>query len=257
MADIEILRHVAAKSGLGLKYLSKDEKISMALEQIRELFPEAILKGGTALNRVYLSKKGAGRFSEDIDLDYPDISAVKEKIFGLKGFNVQGPRLVRRIFRFDCFYANEFGDKDRIMIEFNPDKQRFVSAGDILVKSPFIEAHSCIFRVYSLEDLIAKKLLALNSRTEGKDIYDVFYALEFDFDRKKVFQALDFAVEDRGMFFKSILQKLKSAGENFAYIGNSTNHFIPASLRPDWKMFIGTLAQKIETIFGNSKNSVQ
>ena len=44
MADIEILRHLAAKTGLGLNYLSKDERISLLLEQLRDLFPEVVLK---------------------------------------------------------------------------------------------------------------------------------------------------------------------------------------------------------------------
>lgn len=70
MADPEILRYVSVKTGLGLKFLSKDEKISIALEQLRELFPEVILKGGTALNRVHIIKSGVSRFSEDIDLDF-------------------------------------------------------------------------------------------------------------------------------------------------------------------------------------------
>lgn len=255
MADIEILRHLAAKTGLGLKYLSKDEKISVALEQLRPLFPEAILKGGTALNRVHLAKKGVSRFSEDIDLDFisaelvdKKISAIKERIAKMEGFDVQGPRILHSVFRFDCYYVGELGEKDRVMIEFNVRERKFLGSGDVLVKSPFIETHPAIFRVYSLEDLIAGKLAALNSRTEGKDIYDLFYALDLDFDKKKLAAALSYAYpgkEGFREFFKSIGKKLKGAKENAHYIGNSANHFIPTTLRPEWKMFIGTLAQKI------------
>jgi len=61
MADLEILRYLAAKTGIGLKYLSKDEKISIILEQARELFLDVVLKGGTALNRVYLQKLEASK----------------------------------------------------------------------------------------------------------------------------------------------------------------------------------------------------
>ena len=70
MVDREILRLYALRTGLGLKYLSKDEMISVALKQLRPLFPDVIFKGGTALNRVYLSQIGVNRFSEDIDLDF-------------------------------------------------------------------------------------------------------------------------------------------------------------------------------------------
>ncbi|MBU3968187.1 MAG: hypothetical protein KKG76_12595 [Euryarchaeota archaeon] len=34
MADSEILRYLSIKTGLGLKFLSKDEKISIALEDL-------------------------------------------------------------------------------------------------------------------------------------------------------------------------------------------------------------------------------
>lgn len=126
MADIEILRYLATKTGLGLNYLSKDEKISIILEQQRDLFPEVVLKGGTALSRVYLAKKGVSRFSEDIDLDFISDKGLNEKISTIK---------------------------DRV-----------------------------------------------------KD-----------------------------------------------YIGNSTNHFIPRNLRPDWKVFIDTLILKIEGVLGEVK----
>ncbi len=136
MADIEILRYLASKTGLGLKYLSKDERISIILEQLRDIFPEVILKGGTALNRVYLAKLGVSRFSEDVDLDFVSsnglnekISTIKERIGEIKDFDIEGlweikdfdiesPRILHRTLRFDCHYINEFGEKDRIRIEF-------------------------------------------------------------------------------------------------------------------------------------------
>ncbi len=113
MADPEILRHISAKTGLGLKYLSKDEKVSIVLEQLRGLFPEVILKGGTALNRVYLTRLGVSRFSEDIDLDFVSdygldekISAIRERVAEITDFDVQGPRILHRTLRFDCYYMN-------------------------------------------------------------------------------------------------------------------------------------------------------
>lgn len=79
MADLEILRYLSSKTGLGIKYLSKDEKISILLEQIKDIFPEVILKGGTAINRMYLAKSGVSRFSEDIDLDFVSNKPLDEK----------------------------------------------------------------------------------------------------------------------------------------------------------------------------------
>lgn len=257
MADPEILRYISTKTGLGLKYLSKDEKISIVLEQLRDLFPDVILKGGTALNRVYLTKLGVSRFSEDVDLDFVSnkdlnnkISDIKGKIAGIKMFDIEGPRILHRTLRFDCYYINEFNEKDRIRIEFYLTSTGSLKAEDVLVKSPFIETHPAIFKVYSLEDLMARKFVALYNRMEGKDIYDLFYCLDMDFNEENLFKALKrimgFYRIDQLNFLNDLLLKLKEAKKNAYYIGNSTNHFIPRNLRPEWKLFINTLILKIE-----------
>lgn len=260
MADPEILRYISAKTGLGLKYLSKDEKISIALEQLRNLFPEVVLKGGTALNRVYLAKLGVSRFSEDIDLDFVSnrglnekISAIRERIAGLKGFDIATPRILHRTLRLDCYYINEFDERDRIRIEFYLTRTESLGREDALVKSPFIETHPVIFKVYSLEDLMARKFVTLYNRMEGKDIYDLFYCLDLDFDKENLQEALkiilDFYKINQASFLGDLVSRLKEAGKNAYYIGNSTNHFIPRNSRPDWKVFIDTLISKIERAY--------
>ena len=99
MVDREMLRLYALRTGLSLKYLSKDEMISEALKQLRPLFPDVIFKGGTALNRVYLSQIGVNRFSEDIDLDYIGTGSPADRIpritgsmQNLRGFEVATPK---------------------------------------------------------------------------------------------------------------------------------------------------------------------
>ena len=261
MADPEILRYLAVKTGLGLNYLSKDEKISILLEQVRDLFPEVILKGGTALNRVYLQKLGVNRFSEDIDLDFVSsksldkkISTIKEKTLKIRGFDMEGPRILHRTLRFDFYYINEFDQKDLVRLEFYLTQTEAVKIKDVLVKSSFIETHPVIFKVYSLEDLIARKLITLYNRMEGKDIYDLFYCLDLEYSVKDLLKALEFTLKfykvDQFKFSNEILSRLKAARKNAYYIGNSTNHFIPRRLRPDWKSFIDTLIPKIERMLG-------
>jgi len=264
MADPEILRYLASKTGLGIKYLSKDEKISIILEQIRDLFPEVTLKGGTAINRVYLAKLGVSRFSEDIDLDFVSnkslnekISMIEERLVGIKSFDIEGPRILHRTLRFDCYYMNEFDEKDRVRIEFYLTMTKFLKVEDTLLKSPFIETHPVIFKVYSLEDLMARKFVALYNRMEGKDIYDLFYCLDLDFDKENLFKALkimqNFYRINQASFLNDLLSKLKEARENAYYIGNSTNHFIPSDLRPEWKVFIDTSILKIERTLSDIK----
>jgi len=260
MADPELLRYLAVKSGLGLKYLSKDEKITILLGEIRIRFPDVVMKGGTALNRAFLARSGACRFSEDIDLDFISKRPLPEKIASITGrmktipgFEIDGPHLLHRTVRFDCKYTNEFGDRDRIMAEFYLTRSRAVKTLDVLVASPFIETHPTLFTLYSLEDLLARKMIALYNRGEGKDMYDVFYCLEEKIDRVAFDRALALAEESYRIkpesFPGDLIDKLHELRKNADYIGNSTNHFIPRKRRPDWRIFIDTLSLNLERFF--------
>ena len=64
---------------------------------------------------------------------------------------------------------------------------------------------------------------------------------------------LDFYKLSESGFVNELLLRLREARENAYYIGNSTNHFIPRNLRPDWKVFIDTLILKIERALGEVK----
>jgi predicted nucleotidyltransferase component of viral defense system len=259
MVDREFLQLYAARTGLGLKYLSKDEKISLALEQLRTLFPGAVFKGGTALNRVHLAKLGVSRFSEDIDLDCPgkgrmaDRKAqITERMQNLRGFEIAAPRTMNWTVRYDCGYALESGERDQIRVEFYLKSPVLMPSEDVLVKSSFIEAHPTVFRIYTLEVLMAKKFVALYNRMEGKDIYDMFYLLDMPFDRHEFAMALRAVQEENGIaaegFYENLRAKLRDAKKNSFYLGNCTNHFIPGRLRPNWKIFIDTLALKIDRL---------
>jgi hypothetical protein len=256
MAEPEHLRRISASTGLGLQFLVRDERLSLALEGLRERMPGTILKGGTALNRVHLAKRDASRFSEDIDLDIAGKGTVsdvanagRKALAGIGAFGVEGPRRLHNTLRFDCLFTNEFGQRDRIRVEFHLGATGRLGAKDTLVKSPFVESHPTIFLVYELEDLLAMKLVALRNRTEGKDIYDLYHGLDLDHDSAKLIEAL------KGMlgpyhtsmddFWPGLLDKLQKAEGNSRYIGNATNHYIPVRLRPDWEIFIRSLEQKI------------
>ncbi|NJE26406.1 hypothetical protein E3E22_07195 [Thermococcus sp. MV5] len=259
--DERMLKYTAARMGLGLNYVDKEEKISLLLSQLWEIFGEkAILKGGTALNRVYLAKIGATRFSEDIDIDYfngnVEVSA-REIIEGMKKieeFNVKGPRILHRTFRFDCYYTNALGNRDRVKVEFYLSRPPYIEAKVELVKSPFIDSYPTMFTVYSLEDLLAKKIVALYNRMEGKDIYDVFHALNMEFEMEKFLKALELTLtfyRIEGDFWRALISKLNQAKKNARQVGNSTNHFIPKTLRPNWEELIESLRFRIEELLNN------
>jgi len=194
--DERMLRYTAARTGLGMNYVDKEERLSQILSQMWGIFGEdLILKGGSAINRVYIAKVGAARFSEDIDVDYfgggveRSARRIKEGMGRIREFSVKGPRVLHRIFLFDCYYRNMLGVRDRVKVEFYLSEPPYVEARVELVKSPFVDAYPTMFKVYSLEDLIARKMVALLRRSEGKDIYDLFHALNMEFNRERLLKA--------------------------------------------------------------------
>lgn len=261
MINLDTLRLQAVKTGLGMKYLAKEEKISLLLIQLHEIFSDTVvLKGGTAVNRVYLQPQHRGRFSEDIDLDYRPSSTLPQKINHIKtsmkkinDFDVSPPRMLHSTIRFDCHYVNQLDEKDRVQVEFYLSEHKSaVHPQQTLVQSQYLLISATLFSVYALEDLIAQKLIALYRRGEGKDIYDVFYTLDLPTNHKIIQQALNHLFTHYHIelgyteFIKAVEEKLIVLQKNARYIGNTTNHFIPKNLRPEWTVFIRMLQEKIK-----------
>ncbi|MEW6592917.1 MAG: nucleotidyl transferase AbiEii/AbiGii toxin family protein [Candidatus Hadarchaeota archaeon] len=264
MADVDMISLVAAKTGLGRKFISKDEKLSLMIGQLATALKDefVVLKGGTVLNRVYIQK--VARFSEDIDVDLISKLSVAERIKKAKtvmgrvsGFEVSEPKVMHRTARFDCYFPNEFGERDRIRVEFYLSFTRLVAArrpGEVAVSSTFLPSPPSVVKVYSLEDMLARKLTAIHDRVEGKDMYDVFHMLELEFDEKVLktairkmlkFLKLRLGVDE---FMKKVAEKLETAHGNWRYIRDSTNHYIPVDQRPNWETFIKSLGLKIESL---------
>lgn len=88
--------------------------------------------GGTALNRIYLKQK---RFSEDLDFDFISKKNLSQKkviinkmMKQIKEFEVQRPRRMREVVRYDCQYLNVFGERDKIGAEFNLEYKNLIAA---------------------------------------------------------------------------------------------------------------------------------
>jgi hypothetical protein len=264
MADVDLINLAAAKTGLGRKFISKDEKLSLLIGQLAVALKDelSVLKGGTVLNRVYLPK--VARFSEDVDIDLISrlplsgrIKKVKKAMELVRGFEVSEPRMLHRTMRFDCGYTNEFGERDRIRAEFYLSFTRLIAAKtpvQVATSSTFLPSSPSVFRVYSLEDMLARKLAALHQRVEGKDMYDVFHMLDLEFDGKALKRAiramLGFLKVRLGPneFLKELTEKIETAEGNWRYIRDSTNHYIPVDLRPSWDTFIRSLGFKVESL---------
>ena len=265
MIDLDVLKLQAIKTGLGIKYLAKEEKISQILTQLHELFAETVvLKGGTAVNRVLLQPYDRGRFSEDIDLDYrtnqtlhQKMNQIKTTMKKLRDVDVSPARVLHSTLRFDCRYVNQLDEKDRVQVEFYLSVYKTATPPTtVLVQSQYLPVTATLFTVYTKEDLLAQKLITLYRRGEGKDLYDVFYLLDLPVRHTVLQQGLKHLFlhyhlkYEYADFINAVGEKLQVLENKSRYIGNATNHFIPQKLRPEWTVFIRMLQEKIRHILG-------
>src|SRR3989338_4010108 len=232
--ELDELRRLAAKEELSLNYIAKDEMMSKALAKLQK-FENIILKGGTAINRVYLRNK---RFSEDIDLDLifngtvkRALTATNEIIRVLEGFNIAKPRIMKEIIRYDLFYINPLNYQDKIMLEFKIVKKA-ADYSKKIVNFGFVPYDSSLINVYNIEELIKQKIACIMARNEGKDFFDLYYLLEIQHEEIKI---------DKD----KIIERIASEEKEIKSIANTLNHYVPKKQRPDWKIFLEQLKAKI------------
>lgn len=165
--EIVELRRLAAKEELSLNYLAKDEMISKVLFQLQET-EDIILKGGTAISRVYTRNK---RFSEDIDFDLSfsgnvkeAVKRTKEIVNKLQGFKIEKERIMNQTIRYDLFYLNPLEHQDKIRLEFRVTKKPAKYTKKI-VNFGFVPAESSLINVYDIEEMIIQKIDCILNRT--------------------------------------------------------------------------------------------
>lgn len=229
--DLEEYRKVSINAGLPLQFVIKEFAMSELLAKlIGEIdFP---LVGGTAINRIYLSE--LGRFSEDLDFEiYGKRKIALPKV---KGFRLSGPFVYRRNMRFEYGFKSDLG-RDKIRLDFN-----FKPKANVDVESRVLRFISGAVingvKTLSLEGLIARKILAVKNRTEGKDIYDLWMSRGL-LDRKKLPRELAYVLQmekigkNKTDFIKDVVEKIKRTDvREFS----KTNQYIPVDKRIDWKI---------------------
>lgn len=234
--ELEDLRRIAANTEMSLNYIAKDEMLSKALLALQE-FNNLILKGGTAIQRVYLKNK---RFSEDLDFDFickgsmkEALKASKELIKNLSTFTIEKPRMMGNTIRYDLFYTNPLNQKDRIMLEFNQVKSAQHYSKKI-VNFGFVPYESSLLKVYDIEELILQKITCILERQEGKDFFDLYYLLSYPHKHRDL--------KDKK---ELLLKRIPQDKATINLIANSTNHYIPKSSRPQWDIFLEELKAKL------------
>jgi predicted nucleotidyltransferase component of viral defense system len=255
--DLDVCRVLAAKHGLPLQFIVKDFCLMDVLSQLaanQGKFGKIMFKGGTALNKAYL--EGVQRFSEDLDFDVETDSAGAKSICGkmagmLTGYKTGEIRKVGSTYQFECACTSILGGSDHVRVDVAP-KKIITDKKPVLaqVSSPYSQKSVAGVPTYGLEDLVARKLCALESRTEGKDMYDAYSSLPLC---GKMHGALAAMLRSEGRketpaeFIEKAVGKVKGCDAKKA--GNLTNPFIPYPNRPkSWLGLKNSLVIMLEEI---------
>ncbi|MEK6864479.1 MAG: nucleotidyl transferase AbiEii/AbiGii toxin family protein [Nanoarchaeota archaeon] len=237
--ELDELRRISAREELSLNFVAKDEMISRALLGLQG-FDNLILKGGTAINRVYIKNK---RFSEDIDFDLIFSGTVKEAlpatrkiIEKIAGFNIERPRIMKGTIRYDLFYTNPLNHKDRIRVEFKTAKKASGAYSKKAVGFGFVPYEPALLNVYEIEEILRQKADCIMNRMEGKDFLDVYYLIELP---HKHIDAIKQHKEE-------IITRISLEEKQIRDVANVINHYLPRTQRPEWGLFLEELKKKIK-----------
>lgn len=191
-------------------------------------------RGGTALHKLFL--KPAARYSEDIDL-----VQVKPEPFGQiidrirESLSYLGtPRITQKqhnntlVYRF----ASEDNVPIKLKVEVNTrEHSSFFGLINMPVKldSAWIKDEAAV-PVFSLDELLATKLRALYQRKKGRDLFDLWYAINnARVNVESVIKAFRYYLQEEGtlisqkLFIENIEKKIRD--KNF--IGDTYGLFRP------------------------------
>ena len=161
------------KIPLNLKLKKKIQKEvayaqDVLVEELYNFFPKAIIHGGTAIWRCY----NGNRFSEDVDVYIPrNLNKINDffNILEKRGFNV-----VKKRIKENSVYSH---------LIFQEISVRFEATFQI--KKPIFKRYetseSFFINIYTLspEDLIVEKINTYLKRKKIRDLYDVFFLLNY------------------------------------------------------------------------------
>src|SRR3989338_2364814 len=256
--NIEVCKTIAVQHGLPLQFVVKEFRVFDVLAKIVAATAgrkDFVFKGGTALSKVYLG--GVQRFSEDLDFDLEAQGIAQVKKFcrmlakEMEGCTVGEMRKVRGTVQFYCVFENGLGGKDNVRVDV---AQKKVMHAKPLEIRPAVSSYAQIsvsgFCVYSLEDLVARKMNALCERCEGKDIYDVHNAIGLCGKMRGALEkmlASEGSRDTPGRFLRKTIEAVEKADAK--KISNVTNPFIPSANRPkDWLALKNDLVLRLERL---------
>jgi predicted nucleotidyltransferase component of viral defense system len=176
----------ASASGYPLASLERVYRLAALLGEIVDRGPdELLLRGGTALNLLYLE---APRLSVDLDLDYvgtadageaqrrrPALLAELEELAGQAGYLVEQSRQSYAMAHLILRYGNTAGRSDALKLDLNfLDRVPVLEPVRLPLRHPFgddLAAPSVL--TFALDELAASKIIALARRGLARDLFDV------------------------------------------------------------------------------------
>lgn len=194
MISEDKLRYIAGSKGFNLIYLEKDYFLTVFLYLVKD-FKGIYLKGGTALNKIFLNHK---RLSED--LDFVTKREIGELVKGLEAViknsdffsRMEKDKSTKDFVRYMVYYRSYFKRGSYIIVDIN-------RKGSVLLKPekhkvPNFYGLDFETSTINLKELLAEKIRALITRNQPRDYFDVYfllgkYEVDMDIVRKKLKEA--------------------------------------------------------------------
>ncbi|MEM2759361.1 MAG: nucleotidyl transferase AbiEii/AbiGii toxin family protein [Nitrososphaerales archaeon] len=244
MLDItqRMLRNWADEVGISdLSLVEQDVRVSYALKEITEndlLRPLLCLKGGTAINKLYL--KDTSRLSVDLDFNHlgdkdtvarqrPDVRKEIISVLARSDPNYQFTITRRDWYQttIQAVYKPLFGlPSARLKIEVS-HVERFPILNTKIRPFKLIDSgESCNVKTYSIDELVSTKLRALFTRARGRDIYDIHQASGIHLNKKLVRKMFIYYLFRVGKAYNSKLDynKLKERLDKKQYVDDVTGY---------------------------------
>ncbi len=152
----------------------------LIVEELYNYFPQAVIHGGTAIWRCY----NGNRFSEDIDVYIEKDRDKIENFF--KSLEKKGFQIIKKRIKANSLYSSlRFND---ISVQF---EALFKKTKNFILKQ-YENSDGIFINVYTLapEDLINEKADTYLKRKKIRDLYDLFFLLNYVSDKEKIISSL-------------------------------------------------------------------
>lgn len=147
--------------------------------ELYKFFPDAVFHGGTCIWRCY----NGNRFSEDVDFYInKDVNKIKDFFQSLKekGFKITKARIKE-----NSVYSE---------LDFNSILTRFEATfqNKKAISKRYETSESFFINVYALssEDLVIEKIQTYLKRRKIRDLYDIYFLINYVEDKKKIEDSL-------------------------------------------------------------------